>query len=63
MKTYTAADNALRQTARINAGAQESFDLGQIQSCCFGCNSWGSQGGAVGTAGGFVSWWKTNKSI
>jgi gas vesicle protein len=54
--TYTAADNALRQTARINAGAQESFDLGQTaKAAALGATVGGSLGGAVGTAGGFVS--------
>ena len=54
--TYTAADNALRQTARINAGAQESFDLGQTaKAAVLGATVGGSLGGAVGTAGGFVS--------
>jgi hypothetical protein len=54
--TYTAADNALRQTARINAGEQESFDIGQTsKAAALGATVGGSLGGVVGAGGGFVS--------
>ncbi len=50
---YTAADNALRQSARITAGEQDSFDVGQnLKSAAFG----GTIGAGLGSSlGGYGS--------
>lgn len=49
---YTAADNALRQSARIQAGQQENFDFGQsAKAATIGAVAGGTLGGAVGAIG------------
>ena len=49
---YTAADNALRQSARIQAGQQESFDIGQsAKAATIGALAGATLGGATGALG------------
>ncbi len=49
---YTAADNALRQSARIQAGQQESFDIGQsAKAATIGAVAGATLGGATGALG------------
>lgn len=53
---YTAADNALRQSTRITAGEQESFDILQnAKAAAFGGVIGGTLGGSVGALGARVS--------
>jgi len=49
---YATADNALRQTARINAGVQENFDLGEsAKAATVGATAGAGLGGVIGGIG------------
>ena len=49
---YATADNALRQTARINAGVQEDFDLGEsAKAATVGATAGAGLGGVIGGIG------------
>ena len=49
---YATADNALRQTARINAGVQEDFDLGEsAKAATVGATAGAGLGGIIGGIG------------
>lgn len=49
---YATADNALRQTARINAGIQENFDLGEsAKAATVGATAGAGLGGVIGGIG------------
>jgi hypothetical protein len=53
---YTAIHNVGTQTARINAGAQDSYDLSQIgQSAALGAGVGAGIGGAFGGVGAYAS--------
>jgi len=61
---YTAADNALRQSARITAGAQESFDLGQTaKAAAIGAVAGGTIGGTLGGIGSRSAARKTQQEV
>jgi len=49
---YSTADNALRQTAKINAGVQEEFDLGEsAKAATIGATAGAGLGGLIGGIG------------
>jgi len=53
---YTAADNALRQTAKINAGVQDEYSLGEIgQASLLGAGAGVALGGSFGGLGAYKS--------
>lgn len=61
---YATADNALRQTARINAGAQDAFDFGQsAKAAALGGSAGTVLGGTVGGIGGRSSAKKYQEKI
>tara|TARA_Y100001938_G_C8092048_1_gene435626 strand:- start:45 stop:3299 length:3255 start_codon:yes stop_codon:yes gene_type:complete len=60
---YATADNALRQTARINAGDQEEFDLGEsAKAAAFGSVVGGGLGGTIGGIGTNIASRKLNQT-
>jgi len=61
---YTAADNALRQSARITAGEQENFDLGQTaKAAAIGAVAGSTIGGTLGGVGSRSAARKTQQEV
>jgi hypothetical protein len=61
---YTTADNALRQSARITAGVQEDFDLGQsAKAAAIGATAGSVLGGTIGGIGSRSAAKKTQTQV